>query len=280
MSVGAGRLETRTARWLVRGALRRARYRSYRDPGTAERVAGWSFTRHDARVPDLAFSLRSAAAAAEPGGASERLDVGLGVISFGHPELWRLDEDEGMHARYLDALVALAEQLLNAGHTLTWFATGAQDRPVMEQAQARLQAAMPELPAGRLNVLRGHSVAGLLAALESMDVVVASRLHSVILAHLCGVPTVAVSFDRKVDAHMDMAGEGDVCLDIRRIDARTLEAAFRRICATRAGRRRSIAAHVRTWRDALDAQYGAVVDMIRKPGPEAAAVPLAQRESR
>ncbi len=43
-----------------------------------------------------------------------------------------------------------------------------------------------------------------------VDLMVASRLHSVLLAQLVGTPVLALSYDRKVDVQMESVGQSFV----------------------------------------------------------------------
>ena len=62
--------------------------------------------------------------------------------------------------------------------------------------------------------------------LHSLDFVVASRLHGLVLSFLAGKPCVALSYDRKVDALMTDVGLKAYCLDIRSFTGENVLATF------------------------------------------------------
>jgi polysaccharide pyruvyl transferase WcaK-like protein len=49
---------------------------------------------------------------------------------------------------------------------------------------------------------------------QSCDLVVGMRMHSIVLATLSGVPSVALDYDPKVAELMKRIGRGDFCLDM------------------------------------------------------------------
>jgi len=73
------------------------------------------------------------------------------------------------------------------------------------------------------------TVQGLLALFHSLDFVVASRLHGLILSFLAGKPSIALSYDRKVETLMSDVGLKAYCLDIRSFTNENLLATFLRL---------------------------------------------------
>jgi polysaccharide pyruvyl transferase WcaK-like protein len=66
----------------------------------------------------------------------------------------------------------------------------------------------------------------LLRLLGGAHVVVGSRLHALILAHRLARPAIAISFDRKVDAHMADFASANLLFDIRSLDVARLSESF------------------------------------------------------
>ncbi len=56
----------------------------------------------------------------------------------------------------------------------------------------------------------------------NVNYVVASRLHGILLANLCCIPVLAISYDRKVDTYMTDAGFQDYLLKINNININLL----------------------------------------------------------
>jgi len=76
----------------------------------------------------------------------------------------------------------------------------------------------------------------LLVNVAGCEMMVGMRLHALILAAAGGVPSVALSYDPKVDAFMEASGQGDAVYDLRRPDPDRLTALLARVWAARAAR--------------------------------------------
>jgi polysaccharide pyruvyl transferase WcaK-like protein len=86
----------------------------------------------------------------------------------------------------------------------------------------------------QLRLLSTSNLAELLCALPGFDAVIAGRLHGVLLSHISGVPVVAVSYHRKVRAHMEDMGQQKFCLDFERFDALGARACLTELLVQRA----------------------------------------------
>jgi polysaccharide pyruvyl transferase WcaK-like protein len=263
LSVGAGLLRSSMSRWFVRGALRLACYRSYRDPGSKALLRDLPFTHEDRCWPDLAFSLprEEARQSARRGNEGLRC-VGVSPIAYGHPQHWPI-ADRTVHERYLSELTGFVAALAAQERQVVLFATGGVDRLIVRELVARLNAGPQEgISQGSLRVARGSTLEELLAELEGVDGVVASRLHGVILAHLLDKPTLAVSFDRKVAAHMQDMGMERYCLDLHAVDRAALAHTFAQLEQDARSVRAALDDARRAMREALDLQYDAVLHLV------------------
>ena len=216
LSVGMGTLRSALARSFVRGALGRAAYRSFRDARTRTRISELlGLADAGPVVPDLAFGLEPAPLA----GSAPPPSVGISPIAYCDPRVWPR-QDAGVYRAYVDRLAALVRRLAGAGRRVVLFSTDGPDRVVMQEVWAAAGSPSSAVLA------RTETVAELFAALARVDVVVASRLHGVILAQMAGCPVVALSYDWKVAQHMGDIGQSAYCLDIDAFDAASLDAAL------------------------------------------------------
>lgn len=250
LSVGAGVLSTRWARRLVKGALSHAAYRSYRDtrsqaiadslglPGGAGPV-----------VPDLAFGCPWPRPAA-PGNGTRSLSVGVSPMAYRDPRVWpSADPRNGAaYAAYLGALTILIERIVGAGHRVTLFTTDPQDGRAVQDLRPRLGAV-------ETTVVSTPTLPALQSTLAAVDVVVASRLHGVLLSHLAGRPVLALSYDWKVDRHMEDLGQGRYRMSIEDSEPRNWIEGFARLLDERETAVRTIAVAVSRARGLVIAQF-------------------------
>ncbi len=66
---------------------------------------------------------------------------------------------------------------------------------------------------------------GLIGYASRAELVIGMRLHALILAAACGVPSVALSYDPKIDAFMRESGQEDALFDIKDRSADSLSPA-------------------------------------------------------
>lgn len=223
-SVGYCRLESARSRHFAAAALRRARYVSCRDPGSVAAVREVLGIAGAHGVPDLACAYPLDLASASPNGAER---VAISPIAFGRPGSWPVAEAQ-VYGRYLRALARFAHDLNAAGTRLLVVTTSSPDWAAVADFQALL-AEMGTPTGPPIEVCQPSSVKELLAALGTCSLVVASRLHGVILAHLLGKPVIPISFDRKVDAHLEDFGQLEWRTDLRSVTAEQLQLHYRRL---------------------------------------------------
>ena len=226
LSVGVCALRSKWSSLFVSMALRLADYRSYRDAESKRRLDHLAFVRRDRVCPDLAFGYRAPFAGRQLHAGAHRPVVGVSPIAYLSKHRWP-DEDDAIAEAYRACLLKFIAYLLGHNHEVVLFSTDPVDR--------RIIAEMLESPSGEGEVLGDHpfvsvpyteTLEQLAPVMQRLDVVVASRLHGVILSHVALKPVVAISYDRKVDTHMHEVGLGDYCLDIHTVDIDALLQAF------------------------------------------------------
>ena len=74
---------------------------------------------------------------------------------------------------------------------------------------------------------------GLIGYASRSELVIGMRLHALILAAACGVPSVALSYDPKIDAFMRESGQEDAIFDIKDHSADSLAGLVGRVWAQR-----------------------------------------------
>ena len=253
MSVGVARLESRASRWFARHSLRLARLASLRDPWSQ------SFAADQLRIkglpvrPDLAFGLPAARIERRPDG--ERLTIGVSPIAYGRHYVWPTLAQE-VSERYLDVLRQFVERQAAAGHRVVLFHTEGADRSVALWLAERVN------PVAAVQVAATGTLPQLLEVLPTLDVVVASRLHGIILSHLHAIPSLALSYDRKVATHMAQAGHAAYCLQLEDLRLDALEERFAAFCGERLARGRELAGLRERWKEQLAAEFRKTIDLV------------------
>lgn len=267
VSVGKCSLERRASRFFVRIALRLATYRSYRDPDSKIAVQALIDASDDPVFPDLAFSYPAPVIhtlkCADP--RNGRLVVGVSPIAYCDPRVWPL-KDERRYVAYLRQLAEMVKWLLKEGHQLLFFATDSPDLETIKDVLTSIadtpkdSDAILTLPGPVEQSINNH-----LEGIGQADLIIASRLHGVILSHLVAIPVLAISYDPKVDAQMSIAKQKDYCLNI---DALELDTFIERFEALKTARLRE-AARLRSaallFRQQLDSQYDRILGVKLQP---------------
>ena len=200
LSVGAGTTESRVTQFLLRSALRRAQYVSFRDSRTAARVRSQRLSASTRVVPDLAFS--HLARSGRNGQLHRAPRIVISPMAFLDPATWPA-KDASAYRSAVERTGALARRLVQRGYHVTLCTSDTPDIKTAEEVfETASQHDAAEQRSGVLELADTRSLASLLECLRSADLVIASRLHGLILANLVGAPTIALSYDWKVDEHM------------------------------------------------------------------------------
>lgn len=255
LSVGTGTLSTRTSRWFVRQALAAAAYRSFRDEGS-RRLVGVRWVERDPIVPDLAYGFPvDRYFSPSPRGAGRPV---LAVSPFAHcdPRVGPV-RDAARYQSYIERLSATSASLLEQGYDLVLYGTDGADAPCVDDLRA---AIMRRSPASleRVRTPRVTTLRELYAALADVEVVLASRLHGVILPHLAGIPVAALSYERKVSTLMKVMRHERFCAPIDEFEPSTAGAFVLDLARTRATVSNEIRERLVGFRAEVEAQYDAV----------------------
>ena len=267
MSVGKCVVQHPLSRFFVRTALKLADYRSYRDHTSKAAVQELLPLPHDPVYPDLAYSYPSVDLTVSQRRVEQDkpLIVGISPMVYCNPRVWPL-KDEQRYQRYLRELAAAVKWLIKEKHRILFFATDSPDIAGIADIQAMIFDS--DADRSQVEVLAGppgQSVQGHLQAIQQTDVVIASRLHGIILSHLLAIPVVAISYDLKVDVHMAEVGQQQHSVNIDRMDAKTLMERFHAIIDVHERESAHLASVRQRYRTELQAQYDELFG-IKEPG--------------
>jgi polysaccharide pyruvyl transferase WcaK-like protein len=205
-SVGIGPLQGKMHRRLARWMLASADFVTVRDKlsaGIAKELLG-----KDVRVaPDLAHALR------RPGPlTTDKHVIAVSVIPYGKPGFW-FDVNEERYAAYCAKMVALIRSLLELRPDIDvrlFPVSLKQDMAAIKDITEKGAFAAER----RIEVVEVASLSDLFACFEDVSVVVATRLHSAVLATVAGIPLVSIAYQPKVASYVNELRAGYSCTDI------------------------------------------------------------------
>lgn len=258
-SVGADMVQSALTCAFLGGALTRAAYVSAREDDSARFIRSITGLTTVLTVHDLAFSLPIDPATREPPPlAAGAPTVGIGLVSR-----------SAVAAATTQAYAAYVEDVASAGASLTRQGF----RVLIFESQPRMDAVVAGKVAARIRALdpganiehaTPANVGELLRVLSRTHVVLASRLHSLLLAAVLHRPIVALSPAPKVQRLMRDLGLRDRCLPIFGTPRARLLATIAGTLDDRAGVSAAIAARTRTWEGELARQYDVLVELLER----------------
>ena len=262
VSVGVERISCRSAQFFVKGALGLAEYRSFRDPRALQLIRALGFRGASEVRPDLAFSLPEQAPLA-PGQRLSGRTVAVGVYNF-----QRCGQGGGA------ALAAYEEYVNRVSSLILWLAEQgyrvrlimgdvSYDMQVRSDVRARLQGRGFDLMEPIYADDPATSFEQIMDQIASVDFVVASRFHNILLALFIGRPVVALSYEGKIEVLMRGMGLGEYCQTLEEFNLDRLIGQIQQLEREAPALYGTIAARVREHRDDLDQQYDLIAARLR-----------------
>jgi len=206
LSVGYGQASNWLSRRFLKYAVRSAKYCSVRDAGSREMTIKLGVERDLPVVPDMAFGLQPPARRAlkRPG-----FDIAISPMVYLRPGSWPVEDNDG-YRRLVAMWADLVSAVVRRGDRAHLFVSSPGDMPAVHDTWECLDATTrasctitcPESPDALLEFYRG------------VEIVIASRLHGVLLAIISRLPVLALSHERKVRVAMQDAGMGEFCVEL------------------------------------------------------------------
>jgi polysaccharide pyruvyl transferase WcaK-like protein len=243
---------------LTRSALSSASYHSFRDEGSRAMIEGEGGSAPAPVVPDLAYAVPAPRAELSTNpGARERPMIAVSPMAYRDPRVWP-DNDPSAYAEHVRTIAAFVSRLLAEGLDVRFFATSRADGDAVADVRAALPTAKGKSGA-TADVVPVYEVRPLLEFLRVSDLVLACRLHAVLLSHVVSTPVVAVSYERKVATLMRNTGQNPYCVPIETF---RIDDAFHTVKLALGGRvtlARAIERRVSAFRAEVEKQYDAVL---------------------
>lgn len=238
-------------------AMRLTHYTAYRDEYSvqAARAAGLRTPGH--ACPDAAFSLPLAPVDEVRPAAGAPVVLACPISE----RAWRHHSDAS-YKRYVDEFVEACARLVAGGNVVRISNSQLKmDGPIALAVADRLQQRFASDPAlrGRVQITLSRKVDDFVALARQSDVVLASRLHGVILPLVAGTPVVGVAYMRKVSQVMADANLSEYCVALGDSSADGIATMVQAALANQAHLRKQIDALNQQFRTALDREYDAIM---------------------
>ena len=256
LSVGACQLENRLSQFFIGTALKIARYVSVRDSVSLKRItAMFNGTAKKVRlVPDLAFNYPVSNYSPVRFNNANHKIVGISPIAYLNPEYWP-NKNSGIYDHYTRQLSIFVSHLLRQNYHVVIFCTTNTDKRVIDVLLHNLATDVKQLAEQRIEQPPIASVNDLISVLKALDYLIASRLHGLLLSFVTSCPSVAISYDLKVDTLMADLEQESCLLNIHNFDAEALKTAFSRLIDNESQIKQLIHAKITTYQADIDRQY-------------------------
>jgi polysaccharide pyruvyl transferase WcaK-like protein len=252
LSVGVCDLHSTISRFFFRCALSLAQYRSFRDETTKCIVEDMGVRGVNHVFPDLAYSLQlQYSCLSRCDHDQNKIVVGISPISA---LAWTKETNDD-YQRYLSILIEMIHWLIRNGYRVVLFASQVRmDNDVIKYIMNNLENDC-KYDSNSLIEKEIWHLEELLHEIRNVDLVVASRLHGVLLSHILYKPVLAISYHRKVDTLMSEMCLSEYCLDINHISFENIIDKFSDLTKNRYIIESNIKEKISNYRILLNDQY-------------------------
>ena len=209
LSVGAGVLNSPTAKFFCRSALRFAHYKSVRDARTKNLLDSWGIQGVQI-VPDMAFSLKfnpSIPAVLKEGGRT----VGINPIPFCDPRTWVVANQEEYDG-YIEKMVRFCNWLILNDYRVVFIPNElSMDMRTIKDLLGKIDGRLINKKVFIPEIINYSDVFDCYA---SCDFVVACRFHGLLFSYMSKKPVLSLAHHYKYRELAKEMGQEKYCLDI------------------------------------------------------------------
>ncbi|MBM7649334.1 polysaccharide pyruvyl transferase CsaB [Bacillus ectoiniformans] len=212
--VGAGPIQTKLGRFLIKNMTQSARLVAVRDEKSKSLIESLGINQPVHMIADPAFTLKY-------DGKKELTDaplkIGVTAVPYFSKNYWPVS-DESVYQEYVSGMAKNIDYLLDhhPAHIYFYSTKYPQDIDVTEDIyremvhKDKVTIYKDNLPPDQLVNMAGE-----------MDLLIGTRLHSLILAVAAGTPVIGVSYHPKVAAFMESTKQASFLVDIPKLSDHT-----------------------------------------------------------
>ncbi len=253
LSIGAGPIDRALSRAMVRRAIGRSAYHSYRDPGSLRLIEGIKGRLGGVVYPDLASNLNFPVR--DINYADDSWTVAINPMPV-YGDYW-FTTDKVRYEAYLTKLVELAEHVRGRGHNVVLFPTQTRDMDAIRDLVA-IARRRDAVLADALTVRDTASSQEVMEVIQSAHVIVPTRFHGTILGILGKRLILSVCYQAKAREAMEAAGQSQYALMLDDMTAQQLREGYDRLVTASATTLPQIQVRSDEVRSSIDAQYAEV----------------------
>jgi polysaccharide pyruvyl transferase WcaK-like protein len=260
--VGAGPIKQRATRALSNWAARLASYRSYRDGNSREAIRRRGLDPGGSVFSDLAFSLPT------PGGdGGDWSTVGVGVMAYRGSNDDR-DRAEDVYRGYVDGMKGFVCRLVDDDRKVRLFIgdTDGSDAATAREILAAVRELRPDLDETWVVIEPVTTFREIMAAMEPLGAIVATRFHNLIAALTLAKPTIAIGYSQKHRDLMADAGLAEFSHSVESFDLDVLMKQLGEMEREAESLRRSLGSHKAALARELERQFDELDDDLFGPG--------------
>jgi polysaccharide pyruvyl transferase WcaK-like protein len=252
--IGWDDLSTRLGKLFAFSALRLSHYRVFRDSGTVQKLASEGVRLESSVCPDPAFGLDI------PLAKHVEQETAIIMVCPIDYRAW-LEEKNISYANYLETLKECCVQWIRDGYIVRLASSQKyMDTPLAKEISIWMQTIVGE--SASLQLYDAESVSHFLQLARSADLVVASRLHSLILSAVAETPLVAISYGRKVSQMMSDLGLEEFCLELVNLRFGRLQEVVSRVLKMRQELKVGLMEMLLKYRAELNVQYRNIQEVV------------------
>ena len=260
VSVGAGPLDLRLSKAMLRACLPLADYVSFRDAGSRRLLLGDSPSTARPVYPDLAHSLKFDA---EPASArvprpTDRPVIGINPMPMYDERYW-CAPDRDRYGAFVKQLAVFTHGLVHEGYPVFFFPTHPKDAYVAADVIEAMRPLSKDCDLRCPDIRRPRTTQELISIIGEADIVVASRFHGILLGLHAWKPVLAICYYRKARELMRGLQQEQYAVDLDHLDAEDLRRKLKALERRAPEERLRIESVESTWRAMLEEQYAMLV---------------------
>ena len=264
LNIGVGPIYHPLSRWFIKASLKLSDYRSYRDLASKKYVEKMAHCQTcDVVYPDLAFSLQRALLPACQSVGKQRPVFGIGLKDYLGQEGLRDRNNNSTYRDYLNTLGDLVAWLCERKYIVRLIIGDVSyDSGVKQDFMELLYERGLMNSEDQIVSEPVFTVKQLLSQIATVDFLVTSRFHNLVLALMLNKPVVCLSDHRKLDSLMTEIGLTEYYLPLANLDFGDLTDRLVKLEKNAEALRPYIKQKTEEYRRTLDKQYNLIFKSI------------------